>query len=298
MIDEYTPTPLDEVIRLTAPEREDRVTKLIEDSRQILEDAAIMYFGDPHELMASVVLFSGGNDSTVLLHLMAMLGWVDYTGHANTGIGIEETRQFVRDTSAAMGIPLLEKHPETPYRELVIKNGFPGPGSHFRYYQRLKERCLRQIRRDLVGDPNTERVLFIAGRRRSESPRRGGFRASGVAQVPPHEREGSTVWCSPLLSWTKPDMNTYRAMMAAAGDPVPVNMVTDLLHMSGECLCGCFSHEGELEEIRCWFPDVAADIDALMAEVAAAGHTGLYGTWGHGKGRPTRRRGILCQDCG
>jgi 3'-phosphoadenosine 5'-phosphosulfate sulfotransferase (PAPS reductase)/FAD synthetase len=298
------PTPAAAVARLTAQQRVDRVWRLIDQARDIIDMALREHLGD-RELVGKVVLFSGGNDSTVLLHLVSHLGRANlYAAHANTTVGIEETRVFVRQTCAQMDIPLLEKYPPKTYEELILEEidgaprGFPGPGQHYFYFQRLKERALRKVRKQLVTRPRKQRVMFIAGRRRAESKRRGSFKSStGESQVPLYEAEGSIIWCSPLANWTKLDMTTYRIMMQAAGDPVPVNEVSDLLHMSGECLCGCFSKEQELEEIRMWFPRTAEFIDTLMEKVAAAGVTGLHAIWGHGKGRPTKRKGMLCEDC-
>jgi 3'-phosphoadenosine 5'-phosphosulfate sulfotransferase (PAPS reductase)/FAD synthetase len=162
-------------------------------------------------------------------------------------------------------------------------------------YQRLKERCLRQARKDLVTDPRNQRVLFIAGRRRSESGRRSGFRKGKLA-VPLDEREGSTVWASPIAMWLKEDLVTYRAMMKQQGDPVPFNPVTDHLGMSGECLCGSFATDGELERIRFWYPDFAAEIDALSKEVATCWQE-PHCRWGHGIGGTSRRMGRLCSSC-
>jgi 3'-phosphoadenosine 5'-phosphosulfate sulfotransferase (PAPS reductase)/FAD synthetase len=53
------------------------------------------------------ILFSGGNDSTVLAHMMRHRA--QYAIHANTTIGIEATRQFVRDTCAGWELELLER---------------------------------------------------------------------------------------------------------------------------------------------------------------------------------------------
>ena len=141
------------------------------DALRILDDARREHFAN-HDMTAAVVLFSGGNDSTILTHLM--LPHASHAGHINTTIGIEETRQFVRDTCAGWGIELIEEMPDDKdhYDRLVIDQGFPGPAQHFKMYQRLKERGLRKIRARFVDDPRTQRVLFIAGRRRDEYPRR------------------------------------------------------------------------------------------------------------------------------
>ena len=249
----------EQVSKLDFRERENRVRQLVKQSHDILKQAVAEHvFADGREVAATAILYSGGNDSTTLAHIFKKRA--DVAIHANTGIGIEKTREFVRQTCAQWGLPLIEEHPPpgSTYRELVLDQGFPGPAHHWKMYQRLKERCLRQARRKLVTNPRKERVVFLAGRRREESSRR--------SNVPISERDGSVVWVSPLVYWTKADLNTYRSMYA-----VPRNEVSDLLHMSGECLCGAFAHRGELEEIGYWFPDVKAEIEALECEVAATG---------------------------
>lgn len=100
-------------------DRAARLDDLIAESNQIIERA--LAFASEWEITAIVGLFSGGNDSTVLSHLLR--GRVTHYAHANTQVGAEPTRQFVRDTCAAWGIPLLE---ETPpgwgYEDLVLRN--------------------------------------------------------------------------------------------------------------------------------------------------------------------------------
>lgn len=275
--------PIEDIGRMTRAQRIQRLAHLVQDSTRIM-DAALDEHLDGHDLAAVVWLFSGGNDSTVLGHVMR--DRITHAGHANTGIGIEDTRQFVRDTCREWGVPLLEKYPPTSYRELVLDRGFPGPAFHWKMYQRLKERCLVQIRRDFVADPRRQRVLFLAGRRRAESTRR--------AQIVEHERRGSIIWASPLANWTKLDMNSYRVENL----DVPRNDVADLLHMSGECLCGAFAKPGELDMIGWFYPEVAEEIRALEREVTAAGHPPELCVWGNGHGRAaSRQTGMLCSSC-
>jgi 3'-phosphoadenosine 5'-phosphosulfate sulfotransferase (PAPS reductase)/FAD synthetase len=281
-----TPTDIDLISRLTRSEREERVKFLIAQADEIVQMALDQHQG-AHRIAGTCVLFSGGNDSTVLAHLMRK--HATHAVHCNTTIGIEETRQFVRDVCKQWGLPLLEEVAPVTYRELVLDQGFPGAGHHFKMFQRLKERGLRQARRKIVTDPRKERVLFLAGRRRQESARR--------ANIPLHEREGSTIWASPIALWTKPDMATYR-LMNRYTDPVPLNEVSEKIHMSGECLCGSFAKPGELEEIGAWFPEVKAEIEALEAEVRALGKFPEHRCkWGHGKGKATKKVGSLCTSC-
>jgi 3'-phosphoadenosine 5'-phosphosulfate sulfotransferase (PAPS reductase)/FAD synthetase len=285
----------EEVATLTRPQREARVRELVQQSRDYLALAIEDHVTrDGRMVAATCVLFSGGNDSTTLAHLFR--NDVDYFVHANTTIGIEETRDFVRNVSEEWGVPLLERmapREQDRYRAQVLRDGFPGPAWHARMYTRLKERALDQVRRELVDNPRKERVVFIAGRRRTESQRR--------SNIPVSERRGSTVWVSPLVNWTKADLNTYRLMQ---GD-VPANRVSDLIHMSGECLCGSFASPGEHAEIAYWFPAVAAEIAALEAEIAdrddIPNHRKQWG-WGADPGKKAldgkaSTSGLLCSSC-
>jgi hypothetical protein len=56
-----------------------------------------------------------------------------------------------------------------------------------------------------------------------------------------------------------------------------------MIHMSGECLCGAFAHQGELDEVGEWFPDVKVHIERLEAEVLATDkHPEWKCRWGWG----------------
>lgn len=282
------------VAAMTGPEREDRVRQLVAESKALVSAAIERHVtGDGRELAATCILYSGGNDSTTLVHMMRDVA--DYAVHANTGIGIEESRKFVRRTCGEFGLPLIERaspRPEDSYREMVLRDGFPGPAWHFRMYQRLKERALSAVRSELVSNPRKERVLFIAGRRRSESARR--------ATIPAMERRGSIVWVSPLVNWTKLDLNTYRLMER----DVPANRVSDLIHMSGECLCGSFASPGERAEVDFWFPDaldLVRELEQLLAPRADIPEHRKK--WGWAADPEERRRerasksGHLCSSC-
>lgn len=198
-----------------------------------------------------VAMYSGGNDSTTMLHLVREQ--VDAACHINTGIGIERTRQFVRDTCADWNLPLIEELTAESYEDIVLEYGFPGPSMHRVMYSRLKERPLRQVVKRLKDGDRKARIVLLSGIRRWESARR--FYAG---YEPINEGESGVVWVNPLWDWTAELMLEYRRAF-----PVPRNEVSDLIHMSGECLCGAFAHPGELDEIALWFPEVAERIRKL-----------------------------------
>lgn len=264
----------------------------IDDAVRIMREALETHLDD-RTLVGRVVLFSGGNDSTTLAHLARFVFPSDIrataAGHANTTIGVERTRQFVRDTCAEWDLPLLERKPDKSFHEVVCESGHFGPGQHFKAYQRLKERPLRKIRRELVKNGRRERVLFVAGRRRSESARR--------ADIVESERIDSVIWASPLANWTKNDLNLYREVFA-----VPRNAIADELGMSGECLCGAFAEPGEFERIAAVDPDAAQLIVDAEEAARAAGVPEQRCKWGWGAYRTDpdaqpSKVGPLCSSC-
>ena len=287
----------------TRVKSDNKLDELFESSERIMREAVEEATKDGHKIVATVALYSGGNDSTTMAHMFARGHFADtpfrvtHAAHANTSIGIEETRQFVRDTCKSWDLKLIEKYcePGKTYEDLVlgkvfayprpgsprykpengleqhreqIWSGFPSPPGHKIMYNMLKERAMNKVRSDLVKHPSRERVLYITGIRRDESQRR--------AKRPAVQRKGSAVWVSPLIEWTALDLNAYRFKYLHTDLEVPRNPVAELLHMSGECLCGAFGHEGELDEIARHFPEVAEKIRALQDKVKAASLRGDF----------------------
>jgi 3'-phosphoadenosine 5'-phosphosulfate sulfotransferase (PAPS reductase)/FAD synthetase len=272
-------------------------------SRDIIAEALDRYL-----ITARQALFSGGNDSTVLLHLVREYldsSPADGVVHVNTGIGIEETRQFVRDTTAGWGLRLHELHPRDSYEDLVLGRvlartgpnagtravwkGFPGPAGHRVMYRRLKDEPLQRHRAHRLDGRKARgvKVLYLAGMRWGESQRR--FRTA--QEIDP---QGSIVWCSPIVHWTTTQMHEYRRRHS-----LPVNDVAACLHMSGECLCGAFAKPDELDEIEFWYPKTAYRIRSLEQRVADAGIPSCR--WGRKPGDAALHAGSiagqLCSSC-
>lgn len=238
-----------------------------------------------HNPIKVFALVSGGNDSTVASHLACEFGpRLDALVHINTGIAVPETLDYVRSFASWLEVPLIEKSAPRSYEDLVMKYGFPGPAAHRFMYIWLKERALRQVRREAQMGQR-RRVLFITGVREQESRRRMG-------SVQPIKRDGNTVWVAPIASFTTRDVVDYRMQHG-----LPANEVADLLHMSGECLCGAFSKPGELSWLSMFYPDVAARIRRLEARAHDAGLKSCH--WGPQSSRELRgpSPGPLCSDC-
>jgi 3'-phosphoadenosine 5'-phosphosulfate sulfotransferase (PAPS reductase)/FAD synthetase len=155
---------------------------------------------------------------------------------------------------------------------------------HNTMYYYLKERQMLRVCKELCpATGRTQRVLYLTGIRNSESARR--------VKREEMRREGAIVWVNPMLHWTSEDMNTYRRI-----HQVPRNEVSDLLHMSGECLCGAFAKPDELEMIEDWFPGVVAEIRELEDEAKEKGVDRCTWGWGHKKELPSKT-GPMCAAC-
>jgi hypothetical protein len=50
------------------------------------------------------------------------------------------------------------------------------------------------------------------------------------------------------------------------------NKVVDLLHRSGECLCGALAHRSEFKDIQGWFPLTAQEIHTYERLAEDNGH--------------------------
>jgi len=227
---------------------------------QIIE-AADEHFNPSHIFAC----FSGGHDSLVATHIASRYKKFDGVVHINTGIGIEETREFVRGTCREHGWKLYElKAEEGIYEKRCLKYGMPsGSFEHGKMYGYLKARPLRsfikstRIRKESGYCP----ILFITGVRATESMRRMRIHSNYIEMG-----EYTSNWVNPILWWTGCDIGRYIEKHG-----LKRNKVVDLLHRSGECLCGALARPDEIKEIELWYPEVAKRIHDLEEECRKRG---------------------------
>lgn len=274
-----------------------------------LVDEALDRARPDHVLLA----YSGGEDSVILAHLMHHRA--DAVVHVNTGIAIPGTLRHVQAVTSAWRRELIEAHPDDKYEDLILGRvpgwggGFPGPAAHATMYQRLKERALDKVRRGLVARRGRRRgrsgeIVQLAGMRWAESQRR--FRNASEFDL-----DGAVTWASPIVWWTSSHMREYRARYRCQLDhqhapqrlchpgALPLNEVTQHLHMSGDCLCGAYAKEGEIHGYELFYPHVAQRLHEL--EAAALRQGGIAPqrcTWGWGAGleKPSEG-GPMCSRC-
>ena len=147
------------------------------------------------------------------------------------------------------------------YDQLVLKHGFPGPDGHQYMYSQLKERAIRKMVRDAkVGHKRSAKVLIATGIRKDESHRRARYTGKEINPV------GGQLWVSPIYWWSAQRRGDY-----IKKNSLPTNKVSEMLGMSGECLCGAFAHKGEKSLIKMVCPSTAARIEELEKECAKKG---------------------------
>ncbi len=209
-------------------------------------------------------LFSGGHDSLCSTALAAKHPAFTAAVHINTGIGIEETRTFVRDTCADQGWPLIEMHPDAKtFYDLVVEKGLgAGPKAHNTNYYWLKQRQVRRLVREHKQHPK-DRIGLVTGIRTAESERR----MNSVMAQPVH-RIGAQVWVNPILDWRKRDCMDFMEREGLRENEVVVRC-----HRSGECLCGALANRAnDLPDIELWYPKAAEAIRAYEHLARAHGH--------------------------
>lgn len=216
--------------------------------------AVITQAVEEHNPSHVFALFSGGHDSLTSTSIAARHPAFSGAVHCNTGIGIEQTREFVRETCRSQGWPLLEYTPDgMSWEDICRKGGMPGgPAQHDITYYWLKQRSIRRLVREHK-QGTRGRIALVTGIRTEESERR----MTSVMAKPVH-RIGAQLWINPILEWTAIECGRYIEAQGLKRNPV-----VDTLHRSGECLCGAMAHHKELDEIAYWYPEVAARIKAM-----------------------------------
>lgn len=230
-------------------------------------------------------LFSGGKDSITMTHYVMSQGLADGVLFVDTGINLPETVQFVKDVCTKYGWRLEISTTTYTYEDLVMKFGFPGPRWHNYFFTYLKENAIRKFVRKVDG----KEVILYSGVRTSESVQR--FKNARETKV------GRRIYKVPILDWTTEQVWKY-----IHDNGLPINPVYQTLHISGDCLCGSFADQTEVDLLLTFYPDLAKRIGDLEKRRAAltdvrCKYGGTKGAMGVEESSKNLQERMTCSEC-
>ena len=239
----------------------------IEMGREIINQAIAQY--NPY---AIVMMFSGGDDSLTAYYLSRYLNIpATHFLHGVTNTGIAETTDFARMTGGQSGLKYIEANARNAFDDYVLRKGFFGIGHmahesayHVLKSEHFKKTLSKHIRQGVEG----RKIILLTGARKEESQNRKMMLAQ------PIRPDGPNIWVSFIQDWTKLDCLEFL-------DGRKRNPVTEILHRSGECLCGTMQSLETRKEVSFWFPYWGKRIDDLEKETCKRGFC-----WGWGQDLP------------
>ena len=226
---------------------------------------------EQYNLKTLVTLFSGGKDSLTAGHVAKpiadKLGLEFRVLYCHTGINVKENFEYVLKTCNQLGWNLTVEHvaPRFSYEEIVRRYGFPNQGIHSGVMRWLKWFSIRRYLRSHLDD----NIAFISGRRKKESKRRMSLKQAIQLNVKGERKDAPILTVGPLFWWSTPQVWDY-----IHTNNLQVCPVYETLHISGDCLCGCFAESGEAELLSIFHPETAAQIASLERKYG--------GKWGLG----------------
>jgi len=237
-------------------------------------------------------LFSGGKDSVTACHWFANNYPELFKGilFIDTTVGLKETKEFVINYCKEQNWPLfIRKPPRMDYETWVKKYGFPTMRIHTIVMRRLKYEAMRGfIREDIRID---KAPCLISGVRKKESQRRMKNVLGSVT------KDGRLHFVAPLI-----DMSTEEVLDYVESNGLAISPVYSTLHLSGDCLCGCYAKKEELGLLKMFYPYMAEKLEKLEREVKESGVIPEeYCNWGNNTGFASHKQSIQeamgCDSC-
>ena len=231
-------------------------------------------------------LLSGGKDSTLAAIEMSRRNKLEGVVYIDTGIGLNETKEYVEELCSNSGWNLKVFKGYTSYDSYILKHGFPTPSGHSQIMHILKLDAVRKFiswhKREMGNTP-----LLFSGVRKSESKRRARWAVKFQLY------EGA-YWECPIF-----DYNTDQVWNLHHQYKIPFNSAYDTIGKSGDCLCGAFGNLTEKKMIGKYYPYLSDHISHLEANTKSE----KYNIWGNtdkpvcslkGKGQSEH---LLCSEC-
>lgn len=220
-------------------------------------------------------LLSGGKDSMSVNHFIAKNYPKYFKGsvYTMTGVGLKQTRWFVKEQTTKHGWPLNFTWTKYNYiPDWIVQNGFGGQGVHNIVMGKLKAQTWRQFLREHLD----EKPALISGVRKKESVRR----SKRIAYKNPIDEDGEMIFVKPFFY-----KNGLQLWDYIGENNLEISPVHGVLDISGDCLCGCFANpQWELELIKKYYPYFYSAIKWGEKQIQLRGtpKAKKYPTWGSG----------------
>jgi phosphoadenosine phosphosulfate reductase len=193
------------------------------------------------------VLFSGGKDSLVSLHLVKKTCKDVIAIHADTTIGIPDNLNYVKEVCNKLGVRLHLARPYQDYSTLVERCGFPRP--RYRWCcSLLKIQPIGEVIKELKS--NGHNIVVADGIRAEESKVRKGFERSSIHKI------WKVPVIHPIFYWNKNDVEKYIEFYLK-----PLGIDINPLYKKGfrraaECWCPVFKGEKDFIMLANHYPDL------------------------------------------
>jgi len=212
-----------------------------------------------HGVKKFYVLLSGGKNSIVVAHFVATNFPEQFGGcvFTNTGFGSHETREFVIQYCLEMGWKLFMTWPkeEERFYNVVMRYGFGGPGNHNLVMGYLKHHSWRQF----IADHKVENPCLISGVFKKESKSREYKKQYSKKPI---DKDGDMIFVKPFFYKTAVQFWDYFMQYKLKKSPT-----YEWFNKSGECFCGCYGNQWELQLMKEFDPLAFEYIQWLEARI-------------------------------
>jgi len=208
------------------------------------------------------VLFSGGRDSLVTLHLVSKVAEAFRKRvvaiHVDTTVSTPGNREYVEDVCREIGVKLVILQPKRDYFTLVERWGFPTPTRRWCCYS-LKIEPIKDFLNKIQG----AKVIFD-GIRSEESFKRRGYPIIGFHK---HFR---CLCCHTIFTWSSEDVKRYIAKNGLRENPL-----YRFFPRASECWCTAFKTIDQFRALSLHYPEFFNKLVELESRLKGGG-SALY----------------------
>jgi len=215
-----------------------------------------------------IALFSGGRDSTVVLHLVKQRYQDDMRAlFVNTTCTIPDVVRHVKQVCELLDVPLDIIRPRVNFFDLVKRWGAPTVRRRW-CMNWLKQKPIKEYVDKLRRKGRT--VVLFDGRRAAESwMRKRFFKRVKDQGYPPGANFHPILhtWCaSPIWNWSDEEVARY-----TREHNLPISPIYRTLGAGGDCICPVFKNKDFYPRLRVHYPHIFEALVKLEAQFYKGG---------------------------